>query len=242
MSETLSARQENRTYEQEEPQGYVDGQPVRRVYLYTRFERFWHWTQATLIIVLFITGFEIHGTYSLFGFGTATRVHNVAAIALIVLAVFAAFWHFSSGEWRQYVPTRRNLGAMAYYYLRGIFHNERHPGSITRQAKLNPLQRLSYLSFKLLIFPVLATTGLLYLFYNRWTDWGISPTTSVAVVALLHTAGAFLLLGFFILHVYMTTTGVTTFENIKGMITGSKRVEVEEIAEPEPGERMDDSS
>ena len=31
----------------------------KNIYLYTRYERFWHWVQAALIITLLVTGFEI---------------------------------------------------------------------------------------------------------------------------------------------------------------------------------------
>jgi thiosulfate reductase cytochrome b subunit len=41
---------------------------TERVYLFKGFERFWHWSQAALIIFLLVSGFEIHGTYRLFGF------------------------------------------------------------------------------------------------------------------------------------------------------------------------------
>src|SRR5574340_966546 len=42
-----------------------------KIYVFKRFERFWHWSQATLIIFMLITGFEVHGSYKLFGFETA---------------------------------------------------------------------------------------------------------------------------------------------------------------------------
>ena len=48
---------------------------VERVYIFKRFERFWHWAQAALIIFLLLTGFEIHGTYSNFGFQKAVELH-----------------------------------------------------------------------------------------------------------------------------------------------------------------------
>ena len=106
----------------------------------------------------------------------------------------------------------------------GDFSGELHPFEKTRLSKLNPLQRFTYLGFKLLIFPVLATTGLLYLFYNTWPQIGLSG--SLTVVALLHTAGAFLLVVFFIVHVYMTTTGRTPTANLKAMVTGYEEVPV----------------
>lgn len=199
---------------------------MKKVYLYQRYERFWHWGQALLIIVLMITGFEVHGTYDMMGFSTAVQLHNVAALALIILAAFTMFWHFTTGEWRQYIPQRGNLGAIVWFYLVGIFRGTPHPTHPTPVAKLNPLQRISYLSFKILIFPVIATTGLLYLFYDAWPAIGLSG--SVEVVALIHTAGAFLLLAFLIVHVYMTTTGRTVFSNIVAMFTGYKQIDVSE--------------
>jgi thiosulfate reductase cytochrome b subunit len=209
---------------------------MKKVYLYHRYERFWHWAQAVLIIVLMITGFEIHGTYELTGFKAATRLHNVAALALIILAAFTIFWHFTTGAWRQYIPQRRGLGAMVGFYLVGIFQGSPHPTQPTPVAKLNPLQRLSYLAFKILIFPVMATTGVLYFFYNSWPAIGLSG--SVAFVAVLHTVGAFLLVAFLIVHVYMTTTGHTIFSNIESMITGYKRIETTDEQQGGPGKRI----
>jgi len=209
---------------------------MKKVYLYHKYERFWHWAQVLLIIMLMVTGFEIHGNYRLMGFKNAIHLHNVAAIILIILAVFTIFWHFVTGEWRQYIPQRRGLGTMVEFYLRGIFHGSRHPTQPTPVAKLNPLQRLSYLAFKILIFPVMATSGLLYLFYNQWDALGLSG--SVGWVAMLHTAGAFLLLVFLIVHVYMTTTGYTVFSNIRSMFTGYKLIEETEKQSGVPGKRI----
>mgnify|MGYP003572779632 CR=1 FL=1 len=41
---------------------------AERIYIFKRFERFWHWSQAALIITMLVTGFEVHGSYTLFGF------------------------------------------------------------------------------------------------------------------------------------------------------------------------------
>jgi thiosulfate reductase cytochrome b subunit len=40
------------------------------------------------------------------------------------------------------------------------------------------------------------------------------------VVATLHTLGAFLLVCFFIAHLYLITTGTTITSNLKAMLTG----------------------
>ena len=54
-----------------------------RVYIFKGFERFWHWSQAGLIMFMMLTGFEIHGSYALFGFAKAVSYHSLAAWSLI---------------------------------------------------------------------------------------------------------------------------------------------------------------
>jgi Ni,Fe-hydrogenase I cytochrome b subunit len=79
---------------------------MRKVYIYKGFERFWHWTQASLILFLAATGFEVHGSFEIFGFEKAVQFHRVASWMLIGLIVFAIFWHITTGEWKQYIPTK----------------------------------------------------------------------------------------------------------------------------------------
>lgn len=191
----------------------------RRVRLYTTFQRFWHWTQFTLIASLIVTGFEIHGTYVLFGYQQASFIHRVAAVLLITLTAFAIFWHFATGEWRQYIPQRRGIGRTLRHYLRGIFLNEPHPDQKTVKSRLNPLQRIVYAGFKVLILPVIATSGFLYMTNNYWEAWGVSGL-SLQVVAFVHVFAALTLIAFIIVHVYMTTTGHTPFAHIRSMVTG----------------------
>jgi len=80
---------------------------MEKVYIYKIFERFWHWAQVLLIVFLMITGFEIHGSFELFGFENSVQWHQIAAWAFLTLIVFAIFWHVTSGEWRQYIPTTK---------------------------------------------------------------------------------------------------------------------------------------
>ncbi|RBP29678.1 thiosulfate reductase cytochrome b subunit [Marinobacter pelagius] len=192
---------------------------MSRVMIYKRFERFWHWCQALLIFTLLITGFEIHGSHSWLGFGDAARIHTLAAWALIVLWLFAIFWHFTTGEWRQYIPTKNGLFAVIHYYLIGTFTDAEHPYRKTTRAKHNPLQRLAYLFFKVVISPVIWVTGLLYLFYNDWPAT-LAGALELEWVALVHTGAAFAMLVFIIAHVYMTTMGHTLTSHIKPMVTG----------------------
>jgi thiosulfate reductase cytochrome b subunit len=202
----------------------------QKVYIYRLFERIWHWTQALLIFVLLFTGFEIHSSYTAIGFENAVRYHNVAAISLIILIIFAIFWHFTTGEWRQYIPTTTNLKAQVSYYITGIFKNAPHPTRKTILTKLNPLQRLVYLALKVFMIPLMVITGLGYLFYRYAVKGTIQSLegADLETIALLHTLGAYLLAAFVLVHLYLITTGHTPTSNIKAMVTGFEELEEEE--------------
>lgn len=204
---------------------------MERIYIFKRFERFWHWTQALLIMLMMLTGFEIHGAYHNFGFKQAVSLHSTAAWALIGLWVFAIFWHFTTGEWRQYIPTLDKAQAMLRYYVTGIFTHAPHPFRQTQLRKHNPLQRLAYLGVKLFINPLLWVSGLLYLYYADWGALGLKGLgLQLEWVATAHTIGAFFMLTFFIAHVYLATAGHTPMSHIKAMITGWEEVDAEEPA------------
>lgn len=207
---------------------------MSKKYIYKGFERFWHWTQASLIMFLALTGFEIHGTYKIFGFEKAVEFHRTASWALIGLIIFAIFWHITTGEWRQYIPTTKKLRLQIIYYVRGIFKGEKHPTKKTELSKLNPLQRLVYLGFKVVLIPMIFISGIFYMLYKTIDQNNIIVVEDypLASIAFWHTLGAFLLIVFLIIHVYMTTTGETPTSNIRAMITGFEELEDEDTDEP----------
>lgn len=202
---------------------------MKKVYLYKKFERFWHWAQTVLVLILMFTGFEIHGSTSFIGYETAVRWHNGSAWAFLVLIVFAIFWHITTDEWKQYLPTKKYLKAQIDYYLTGIFRNAPHPTKKKVLSKLNPLQRLVYFGLKIIIIPVMVISGLLYLYFN-YPVAGIE-LDSLEPVALIHTLGAYIMVAFLIIHLYLITTGRTVTSNIKAMITGWEEVDEAEVKE-----------
>ncbi len=200
---------------------------MKKVYLYKKFERFWHWGQTILILSLIFTGFEIHGSTEFLGYQKAVELHDIAAWALLVLIVFAIFWHLTTDEWKQYMPTLKNMKAQLNYYLVGIFANAPHPVKKRSLSKLNPLQRLTYFALKVLIIPTMVLSGLLYMYFD-YPDLGIEME-SLEWVALIHTFGAYLLLTFLIIHLYLITTGRTITSNLQAMLTGWEVVDDDEV-------------
>ncbi len=72
-------------------------------------------------------------------------------------------------------------------------------------------------------------SGLLYMFYRYPQSARIQSLNieSLGSIAILHTAGAFFLISFIIVHVYLITTGHTPTSNLKAMITGYEEIEHE---------------
>jgi thiosulfate reductase cytochrome b subunit len=197
-----------------------------KIELYSKFERFWHWTQAILVILLGLTGFEIHNSFTLFGYETATRLHSATAWAFLLLITLAVFWLFVSRQYLNFIPTRQNIKAQINYYISGIFKGASHPTKKTKLSKLNPLQRIVYLALIILVFPVQLISGFLYMFYH-YPNKPIE-LAGLKTVATIHVIGSFLLVVFLIVHLYLITTGTTPLTNLKAMVSGFEDVENDE--------------
>jgi len=115
------------------------------------------------------------------------------------------------------------------FYVLGIFRNSPHPTKKSVLSKLNPLQRLTYLELKIMVIPVMVISGLFYMFYRYTSGDNIGglDIESLETVALIHTAGAYALMAFVIVHVYLITTGHSILTNLKAMMTGYEDVEDE---------------
>lgn len=198
---------------------------MHRVKIFTLFERFWHWAQMMLIVVLLLTGFGLHGFHRLFDFKTAVTLHTAAALTLLLLWAFSVFWLFTTRTWRHFIPTRAGMWAVLRYYTYGIFRGERHPYRKAYWRKHNPLQALAYLMLKIVLFPAIWSTGLAYLFYFVWRDLPHAPQ-ALQLIAEVHTAAAFLILAFVFIHVYMLTTGHSFRDHLLPMITGFDEVDL----------------
>ncbi len=204
---------------------------MHTIRVFKRFERLWHWSQMALIFTLVFTGFEIHGVYNLIDFGNAVTIHTWAAILLLVLWAFAIFWLFTTGQWRHYLPTAENLAKVARFYAFGIFKGEHHPYKKTYRRKHNPLQALTYLLVKIVIFPAIWISGIAYLLIS-FGQQDMFGQIGLGLIALIHTIAAIAILIFIIAHVYLLTTGHSFADHVKPMITGYDDVDLtkEELA------------
>jgi thiosulfate reductase cytochrome b subunit len=152
-------------------------------------------------------------------------LHTSAALTLLVLWAFGTFWLFTTRSWRHFIPTIQGMWGVFRYYSFGIFRGERHPYRKAYWRKHNPLQALAYAMLKLVLFPAIWITGLIYLFYFAWRNIP-HATEYLQSVAMIHVAAAFAILVFLFIHVYMLTTGHSFRDHVMPMVTGFDEVDL----------------
>ncbi len=203
----------------------------KRVYLHPLTERIWHWIHALAVVMLAITGVQLHWPGSIHWFGslkTAMSIHEFFGATLVLDFLLWLFYNLFSGRIKHYIPTMFDLtkGAViqAKFYGLGIFQGKPHPFAPTEDNKFNPLQKTSYFGLMAFLVPLLLASGILYMFPVRFAGI-IKAIGGMTVLGLAHTAIAFIVVAFVTVHLYLTTTGHTLFEEIMTMITGWKETE-----------------
>ncbi len=203
---------------------------LEEAYMYSIYERLWHWLQTATIALLIFTGLIIHrpAMFGMFSFRGVVLVHNVVAAILLINAVLAAFYHFASGEMQQFLPRPHGLFEQMFmqarFYLQGIFRNEPHPFEKTPRCKMNPLQQMTYLGLLNVLLPLQIITGILMWGVQRWPE-AAARLGGLPLLAPIHTMTAWLFAAFIVAHVYLTTTGPKPLTSIKGMIMGWEEIE-----------------
>jgi thiosulfate reductase cytochrome b subunit len=204
---------------------------LQEVYMYSMYERLWHWLQTIVILILLFTGLIIHkpDTFGIFSFSYVVQIHNIMALILVINAALAAFYHLASGEIQQFLPRPRGFFDQAFsqakYYLQGIFRGDEHPFEKTPQRKMNSLQQVTYFAILNVLLPLQILTGAFMWGAQRWPDL-VTTLGGLTFLAPLHTLVSWLFASFIVMHVYLTTTGHEPLASIKGMIMGWDEVEV----------------
>ncbi len=207
---------------------------TQEVYIYPTYERFWHWMQAAVIGVLIVTGIVIHWPTNPTTFGWMIVAHNVAAAILVINAVIALVDALATGSVKRFIPHPHGFFSQAIdqtvYYAKGIFLGEPHPHEKRVGARLNPLQQATYLVILNILLPGQVITGILIWGAQRWPGF-TSRLGGLGFLLPIHNLIAWFFAAFLILHIYLTTTGVTPLASIKGMVTGWEEVEVSSVVE-----------
>lgn len=209
------------------PQGPV---ATRRVLMYDAYRRFWHWLQAISIVALLLTGLVIHrpDVFAVFSFRGMVTLHNILAAILAINAALSLFYHVATERMREYIP--RPYGffddaiRQAKYYMSGIFQGEPHPFEKRPDDRMNPIQKLTYFGILNVLLPLQIVTGALMWGVQLWPE-AAAALGGLPLLAPFHSLLAWLFGSFILGHVYLTTTGATPLEAIRGMVTGYEEVE-----------------
>ncbi len=197
-------------------------------YMHTKTERFWHWLHVVLMVLLALSGFQVHFPHHFKVFpsmAVAVSVHNASGVILGFDYLLWLGYNLLTARLLQYIPRPWELGRgallQARYYLWGIFRGEPHPFETGPENKYNPLQRITYFITMLLALPFQILTGLLLLFAEKpWAQTIFSKLGGVPAVELVHLALGYYFALFILAHIYLGTTGHTPWELYKAMITG----------------------
>ena len=192
------------------------------VVIFKRFERFWHWAQALLIIALITTGLESHGLSQLLGFETAITIHNYSGFIWAALLVLILSSILTTGEWKPWAPYMKGVDKVTRYYLYGVFKGEEHPHHITAEDKFNPMQKMTYIGIVFCLLPLQLATGFSFFFFPELRELGFIER--VDVIAIIHTFVAYALITFLVTHLYLITFGKKLSSHIKVMITGKEDI------------------
>ncbi|MBI5570791.1 MAG: cytochrome b/b6 domain-containing protein [Desulfomonile tiedjei] len=198
--------------------------PEEKILLHPLPERIWHWFQALCIVMLVITGIMLHWPEKFPGwFSWSVTVHNWFGIGAVIAFLFWLIYNLSTRRIRHYIPRKgeipRGLITQAKFYGYGIFKHEPHPYAPSEDNKFNPLQKIAYLKFQLLLFPLLLISGLLYM-YPQACSGVINAIGGMTVLAIVHYILGALFAAFLVAHLYLATTGETIGENFKAIIFG----------------------
>jgi len=229
---------------------WVGERTLVHMYVWQVPVRVTHWLIALSLAVLAVTGIYIGHPFLAVSSGPAARhfvtgtvkvVHFYAAIVFTVSALARVLWMFLGNEysrWYNFLPFRRgSTGTFKFY----VFWQRDPPGVIGH----NPLAGTAYAAVFFLYF-VEIFTGLTLYGVSAHVD---SPLRAFAALApwlgglqmtrWIHHAGMWLLLGFFVHHLYSAAMMAMVERNgiIDSMVSGYKFVHRPEQAADWPGRR-----
>jgi thiosulfate reductase cytochrome b subunit len=198
--------------------------PEEKILLHPFIERLWHWVQALCIVMLIITGVVLHWPEKFPGwFDWAVGWHNVFGITALIAFLVWLIYNLGTGRIKHYIPTREEIPAglvkQAKFYGVGIFKHEPHPYAPSEDNKFNPLQKIAYLQFQVLLFPILLLSGILYMYPETFKGI-IDAIGGMTVLAIVHYILGGLFAAFLVAHLYLATTGETVGENFKAIVFG----------------------
>jgi thiosulfate reductase cytochrome b subunit len=198
------------------------------MYLYPKWIRLWHITNALMFIILIVTGLSMQYTdkenpYYVVSFAKAVKWHNFAAIILTLSYIVFVTGNAFTENGRYYKIRKENFWSdllkQLKYYSFGMFKGEKHPFPVTVERKFNPLQKAIYVLAMYLAMPMLIISGIGLLF-PEVTINRIFGVSGLILTDIMHISMGFFLSLFMVIHIYTCTLGSRPASLFRGIITG----------------------
>lgn len=209
-------------------------------YIYAAIMRIGHWLNALMIVILIISGFLMHymGPRHTLGY-----IHNFAGNTLVGIYVIFLIYEIATKDFKQFLPQvweiKEGMFKQAMFYAIGIFKREEHPYHMTREARLNPMQKPAYMGIMFGVLPLVIITG--FLMANPLLSAPVIKfigLENMNIVFIIHLVAAFAIFAFLVGHIYLATTGDTVLQHFEVMITGKHK----HYSYKRPGEDKQSSS
>lgn len=189
---------------------------------FSTVQQWGHWIFALSFILAAITGIFLYmpqfGAFAVGEAGEASRfLHRLGAAGMLLAVLIYLIFGFQDfvADVREVftgATPRERIKWLSGAFTRYYWSGER--GDLPEEGRYNPGQMLQY-GAQLVGFIVLLITGLV-----MWFGLGrVSPGVFQFSV-ILHDIAAIVVIGFFLLHLYLTTLHPMTKESITAMVTG----------------------
>jgi thiosulfate reductase cytochrome b subunit len=207
------------------------------MYLYPKWIRIWHVINATMFLILIVTGLSMQYTDKenaayVVGFAKAVKWHNFAAFILVFNYIFFVTGNIVTSNGKYYRIGKKNfvsdLMAQFKFYAGGMFKGEKHPFPVTMERKFNPLQKITYVLALYVAMPLLIISGI-GLLLPEITVKSFFGISGLILTDILHISMGFLLSVFMIIHIYTCTLGHKPTSLFRGIITGYHSSEDDEV-------------
>ncbi len=178
--------------------------------------RLFHWGNALTILLLILTGFQIHAPWSvtIFGsLGAARAIHFVFAFVLVIGVVGRVYYAMVAKDGHKVLfhPVKDTVQLPGFIKYE-LFLTDKHP----QYGKYNPGQKMMYTAWLVMVILMIATG---FIMYKPYAFIGLSNALGgMVAIRMVHYIINWLFVLSVAVHVYLDFSEST--EVLKSMFTG----------------------
>ncbi|MDT3740895.1 MAG: cytochrome b/b6 domain-containing protein [Candidatus Kapabacteria bacterium] len=205
---------------------------MKKIEIYPVWIRLWHVVNGVLFALLLFSGIGLH--FGLMTIHSALTLHIISGLALVAAYLVFFIANIFSGNIKNYFkkPNRLfyRLKKELKYYFWDIFLKQDLPYN-PEKSKFGLVKQILHAKMMYFILPLIILSGLILLLPDL-IDRDMIKDSEVWRISLIHTILAYIITIFFVIHIYLGTTGKTSGQMFaaitKGWILYDETSKVEE--------------